>query len=128
MGELNYNVNRVVWCDVPVADLDRAIGFYSAVLGSEVSKQAVDGFEFAVLDHEGGNGGCLIPSEGDVNGTGGLLVYFNVNGRIRDAVGQVLSHGGKVVQHVHSIGQHGVRAIATDSEGNRIALHSTTDA
>jgi hypothetical protein len=26
--------NRIVWVDIPVIDLDRAIGFYSAVLGA----------------------------------------------------------------------------------------------
>jgi uncharacterized protein len=36
--------------------------------------------------------------------------------------------GGKVVKPVHSIGPHGFRAVILDSEGNRIALHSTRDA
>ncbi|SVD94687.1 uncharacterized protein METZ01_LOCUS447541 [marine metagenome] len=29
---------------------------------------------------------------------------------------------------IHSIGPHGFRAVALDSEGNRVALHSNTDA
>jgi predicted enzyme related to lactoylglutathione lyase len=53
-------------------------------------------------------------------------VWFD--GRIRDAVAQVERHGGKVMQAVHTIGPHGCRAIVLDSEGNRIALHSTRDA
>lgn len=31
--------NNVTWCDIPVQDLDRAIRFYSAVLGSPVTKE-----------------------------------------------------------------------------------------
>jgi predicted enzyme related to lactoylglutathione lyase len=31
-------------------------------------------------------------------------------------------------EEIHSIGLHGIRAVALDSEGNRIALHSNTDA
>ena len=26
--------HQIVWCDIPVTDLDRAIWFYSAVLGA----------------------------------------------------------------------------------------------
>lgn len=31
--------NQIVWCDIPVFELDRAVRFYSAVLGTEVKKQ-----------------------------------------------------------------------------------------
>jgi predicted enzyme related to lactoylglutathione lyase len=58
---------------------------------------------------------------------GGVLIYLNVNGRIRDAVKNVVPNGGSVVQDTHAIGPHGFRAIVLDSEGNRIALHSETD-
>jgi hypothetical protein len=33
-----------------------------------------------------------------------------------------------VLEAMHAIGPHGFRAVVLDSEGNRIALHSTTDA
>ena len=58
----------------------------------------------------------------------GILVYMNVDGRMQDAVQQVAAHGGKVVEPAHSIGPHGFRALIIDSEGNRLALHSNTDA
>ena len=58
----------------------------------------------------------------------GILVYMNVEGRIRDAVAQVEKLGGKVLEPTHPIGPHGFRAIVLDSEGNRIALHSSVDA
>ncbi|HEV3149059.1 MAG TPA: hypothetical protein VGZ24_10465 [Chthoniobacterales bacterium] len=35
------------------------------------------------------------------------------------------ANGGKVLQDKHQIGPHGFRAIVVDSEGNRIALHSS---
>lgn len=35
--------NQIVWCDIPVLDLDRAVGFYSAVLGRQVAKQEFSG-------------------------------------------------------------------------------------
>jgi predicted enzyme related to lactoylglutathione lyase len=58
---------------------------------------------------------------------GGVLLYLGVEGRLRDAVVQVRAHGGEVLEDVHPIGPHGHRALVRDSEGNRIALHSSTD-
>ena len=129
MSDLNSQHNRVVWVDVPVKDLNRSIAFYSAMLANKVSKVEMPGMEFAVLDHQDGNGGCLVPQQavGEISATGGLLVYVNANGRIKDAVAKAEQHGGKVIEPVHSIGPHGFRAILLDSEGNRIALHSGTD-
>ena len=129
MSDFNSQHNRVVWVDVPVRDLNRAIAFYSAVLANNVSKVEMPGMEFAVLDHHDGNGGCLVPQAmgEDITSTGGVLVYFNANGRIRAAVGLVEQNGGRIVEPVHSIGPHGYRAIIVDSEGNRIALHANSD-
>jgi len=128
MSDFNSQKNRAVWFDVPVADLDRATNFYAKVLAIMVTKEAFDGFEFSVLHHEDGNGGCLVPRPDEISSTGGILLYLNANGRIRDAVAQVTEHGGKIVQEIHSIGPHGFRALILDSEGNRVALHSETDA
>jgi len=52
----------------------------------------------------------------------------NVESGIRDAVSKVVPNGGSVIEEPHAIGPHGFRAVVLDSEGNRIALHSRTDA
>jgi predicted enzyme related to lactoylglutathione lyase len=127
MSEMHASPDRIVWFDLPVADLARASRFYGAVLGIKVSQEKAGDFSFAVLEHgPEGNGGCLIPNAKDVSGAG-ILVYMNVDGRIRDAVGEAQKHGGRVLQAIESIGPHGFRAVVLDSEGNRIALHSNTD-
>jgi len=119
--------DRVVWFDLPVADLERAGRFYSAVLAIEVTQESAGNFKFAVLEHgPQGNGGCLVPKANEVSATG-ILVYMNVDGRIRDAIKQAEKHGGRVVEKITGIGPHGFRAVILDSEGNRIALHSNTD-
>jgi hypothetical protein len=127
MSDMNSTHNRVVWLDIPVADLDRSAVFYRAMLGIDVHRQDFDGVSFCVLAHGEGNGGCLILKPEEVSATG-ALIYMNVDGRIRDASAQVERLGGKVLQPVHAIGPHGFRAIILDSEGNRLALHSTVDA
>lgn len=128
MSDFNSQHNRTVWCDIPVTDLDRAAAFYAAVLAIKVHTDAFQGMKFGILEHEQGNGGCLVVNPEEITGKSGILVYFNVHGRIRDAVRQVESRGGKIVQPVHPIGPHGFRAVVLDSEGNRIALHSPDDA
>ncbi|USO00340.1 MAG: VOC family protein [Phycisphaeraceae bacterium] len=113
--------------DIPVADLDRAVKFYGEVAGLGVHFQCHEQFEFAVLDHDQGNGACLIVDPDAISSKHGPLVYMNVNGRIRDAVSKVEPNGGKVTKDTHSIGPYGFRALVTDSEGNRLALHSEVD-
>ena len=56
----------------------------------------------------------------------GPLVYFGVEGRLEEAVAECVKMGGEIVQDTHQIGNFGMRAVIKDSEGNKIALHSTT--
>ncbi len=128
MSDWNQKHNRAVWFDIPVNDLDRSVSFYREVLGIEVVKQEFEGFRFAVLAHEEGNGGCLVERKEEISSDGGILLYMNTEGRIRDAAAKVEANGGKILEPVHAIGPHGFRALVLDSEGNRIALHSSVDA
>jgi predicted enzyme related to lactoylglutathione lyase len=117
--------NQVVWFDIPVMDLDRAIGFYSAVLGTSVQKQEFPGMAIGTLPHGNGDvSGCLYVAEENHPSDQGPVLYLNCQGRLDEAVAAVEPNGGKVVQEKHAIGPYGYRAIIRDSEGNRIALHS----
>ena len=120
--------HRFVWVDIPVHDLDRAIDFYAAVLGTPVTREGGPGFSFGLLAHSGGDvAGCLyLADDGNAPSPRGPLVYLNVDGRIVDAERAVAARGGRIVQSTHAIAPHGYRAIVLDSEGNRVALHSAT--
>ena len=126
MSNFSREHNRVVWFDLPVADLARAVTFYRKVLNIDVTVEAFGDIKFAVLAHEEGNGGCLVVQPENV-GQQGPMMYMNTHGRIQDAQKQVELNGGKVLEPSHPIGPHGYRALVLDSEGNRIALHSETD-
>ena len=41
--------NQIVWCDIPVGNLDRALKFYSAVLDAKIEKQSFPGCVFGLL-------------------------------------------------------------------------------
>lgn len=126
MSDYNSEKNRFVWADIPVADLKRAAAFYTAVMGVKIHLEKFGDVEFGVVDHQDGNGGCLVVKPGDITEKGPLL-YVNADGRIRDAVAKAQALGGKVKEPIASIGPHGFRAVLLDSEGNKIGLHSNTD-
>ena len=117
--------HAVAWLDIPVVDLDRAIRFYSAILGTEVLRHEFPGMAVGVLPH-GDNeiGGCLFTDPERPPAREGVLVYLNVQGRLDDAEAAVVPNGGQILQSKHAIGPYGFRTVFIDSEGNRLALHS----
>lgn len=117
--------HTVVWVDIPVTDLNRAVTFYQAVLDKEVKQISEHGFEFALLPHENDNvSACLCVIENRQPSTQGALIYLNVEGRLEHAVAKVKSLGQTVVNEAEQIGPYGRRAIIIDTEGNGIALYS----
>jgi uncharacterized protein len=126
VSDFNSRHNRAVWFDIPVTDLDRAASFYAAVLGVRVDQETLDDLPIGVIEHCEGNGGCLVPDHQEI-AAGGVLIYLNVDGRIREAVERVVPNGGTVIKPTHSLGPHGFRAVILDSEGNRVALHSKSN-
>jgi len=117
--------NQIVWCDIPVIDLDRAIKFYSAVLGQPVRKESMHSMTFGLLPHEENTvSGCLVVGDGHTPSASGPLIYLNCDQRLDVAIGAVEGNGGKVLETKHQIGPYGFRAVVLDSEGNRLALHS----
>ncbi len=121
--------NQFVWVDIPVTDLDRAIAFYTKVLGAPINKEGGNGFTFGLLPHANTNvSGCLYtPGAENAPSKTGPLVYLNATGRLKEAVQAVRGSGGTVLEDIHPIGPHGFRAIFLDTEGNRVALHAATN-
>ena len=78
--------NQIVWVDIPVVDLDRAVKFYSAVLGSPVQKQEYPGMTIGLLpgfDGENTVSGCLFTGQDGKPSVTGILVYLNAAGASR---------------------------------------------
>ena len=117
--------NQVVWFDIPAVDLDRALKFYSAVLGAPVKQESHGPHAVGVLPHKGEEvGGCIVSGGEGKPSAGGPLIYLNCQGRLDEAIAAVEANGGKIVKAKHPIGPYGSCAVVLDSEGNRVALHS----
>lgn len=118
--------NPVGYFEIPVADVDRAIGFYTAVFGFEFERQTIDGYDMALFprnDDAPGASGALAKGDVYVPSKTGAIVYFTVDD-IDDALERAEAEGGSVLYPKTAIGQAGFVAEIEDSEGNRIALHS----
>ena len=119
--------NPIVWVDIPVKNLNRAMRFYSAVLELTLKKEEFTTLSIGLVPQGAGEVGvCLFPySEEDHQPSlHGPLIYLNCEGRLAEALEEVDNCGGRVLKGRHSIGGMGWRAIVVDPEGNRIALHS----
>jgi predicted enzyme related to lactoylglutathione lyase len=86
------SADTLCWTDIPVTNLDRAIKFYSAILGKEVRKLSGGGMEYGLLPHEEQNASGCLCIRGDSGGVdnrpsaNGPLIYLSVEGRLDKAV------------------------------------------
>ena len=118
---------RVVWFDIPVADMTRAIAFYEALTAEKLIRLPVGPDKetaiFAAPD--GGAAGCLFAAPEDEPSHFGSRVYFDAGPSIDEWLARVESAGGRIlVPKTEITGGRGVYAYVEDSEGNRIGLNS----
>ena len=109
--------------EVPVADLARAVSFYSKVLDTDLVVN--DDERIAVIPYAKGEVvGVLVECENRKPSEDGVLVGLNVTGRLDNAIARVNEHGGRITREKFQVGPYGNMAWVLDTEGNRIALHS----
>jgi uncharacterized protein len=117
-------MHPVLYFEIPVTDMDRAVKFYEELLGVKLERQMVDGYEMARFPFaEGAAGAAGALARGDVYrpSKDGAIVYFHVDD-IRKTVGKAEAMGRPVLYPVKDIGEAGFVAEIEDSEGNRLAL------
>jgi uncharacterized protein len=118
--------NTVVWFDIPVTDMDRAIRFYQTVTQSEMKRLTLEtGKETALFaSKDEGVTGALFKSSNDKPSEFGSRVYLNAEPSIDDWIERVKSAGGCIAVEKTKIPGHGFFAYFIDSEGNRVGLNA----
>ena len=117
--------NALNWFEIPVANLDRACGFYEKVLAVSLRRETFFGVPTALFPHqEPGVGGALVRDDQRPVATGGSLVYIDATAKLDACLARVSGAGGAVLQPRTAIGQAGFIALLRDSEGNTVGLHS----
>ena len=119
--------NAADWFEIPVRDLARAKAFYTRVFRIEMHEMEMGPAKMAMFPMDpaaAGSGGTLIQDEGYTPSKDGSLIYLAVDD-IDATLKRVEQAGGKILVPKLNIGEHGNIAHFEDSEGNRVALHSS---
>jgi uncharacterized protein len=126
--------NLIVWADIPVTDLERAMKFYGAVLRREfITMPGMEGIGLPGPDPgEEQDGGGPMPvafdlaqNEQNTPSETGVTIYLESNGDPEGMLQRVVEAGGEVLMPVTDMGEMvGRVGFFRDSEGNRIGVHA----
>lgn len=121
-------MNAIGWFDIYVDNMDRAVGFYEAVLGVKLEAMEDPTGETQMMSFAGdmqvyGAAGALVKTAHARPGPGGTQVYFMVEDCATQQT-RVANAGGVVIRPKFSIGQFGFVVLCQDTEGNMIGFNS----
>ena len=121
--------NPVNWFEIYVQNMERAKAFYEGVLGVTLKKleSPVPNLEMwafpSTRDGAGASGALARMKDGPQGGNTSTIIYFRCEDCAAKAK-RVPAFGGKVTKEKTAIGEFGFIALATDTEGNIVGLHS----
>ena len=124
--------NALNWFEIPVSDFARAKKFYESIFNYQMPESKIGDatMGFLLFDFEGGKvGGAIVHYPGfHKPSSDGALIYLNCNPDLQTVLDRVEKAGGKILSTKKTVAndqEHlGYWAAITDTEGNRIALHS----
>ena len=121
--------NAISWFEIPATDLNRAQKFYETIFDMTMTPMEMPSMKMRMFPLEDmmGVGGALVDSGGfhKPSATDGPLIYLNANPDVQHVLDKVEAAGGKITLPKTQISpEYGDMAVFTDTEGNRIALHS----
>lgn len=121
--------NPVVYFEIPVSNIDRAIKFYKSVFNFTFEREIIDRNEMALFpfaEGKSGISGALAKGEIYKPTNDGVVIYFNTE-NIDKTLTRAIENGGQILYPKTSNGELGFVAEFEDSEGNRIALHQSSN-
>ncbi len=121
--------NAINWFEIPVTDIERATRFYENIFQTKLIPMDIpNGLQmrmFPIEERTTGGALCYHP-EFYKPSKDGALVYLNGNPDLQIILDRIVSAGGSIVMSKTNISDDiGFMAMFIDSEGNRIALHSS---
>jgi predicted enzyme related to lactoylglutathione lyase len=111
--------------EIPVENFPRARDFYQATLQLSVEEVAMGETLMGLLPGEGDVSVALVKGEGYQPTALGSVVYFQAGADLQPVLDRVVRAGGTVLVPKTEISpEMGYFAQFTDTEGNRLGLHS----
>ena len=120
--------NPVVFFEIPVDNIDRAIKFYKSVFNYEFGRETIDNNEMALFpfaDEDSGISGALAKGEIYKPTKDGVVIYFKTE-NIDEILKLVISNGGQILYPKTDNGI-GLVAQFEHTEGHRIATYQSKE-
>src|SRR5580692_1245945 len=90
--------SRVVWFEIPAADMDRACRFYETVLATSLQRGEFESQTLGVFPYEKpAISGAVLYSPEHRPTNAGTVIYLNANPDLDAALARVTPAGGRVV-------------------------------
>src|ERR1017187_9118 len=125
---MDATTNSINWVEIPVTDMQRAKHFYQMIFTMHMNETEMMGMQMAFFPYEMGSGkasGALVQGGQQMPGDEGPLIYLNANPSMDSILEMIPQMGGTVLMPKTQISPEvGYMAQFTDTEGNKLALHS----
>jgi predicted enzyme related to lactoylglutathione lyase len=108
---------KIVHFELPVADADRASGFWKGLFGWQIGDSVMEEFDYRMFQASEDQGGAIMPS--DKAGTA-PIVYFDTDD-IEASIAKARELGG-TAEDKQPVPTHGWFASCKDTEGNSFSL------
>jgi hypothetical protein len=119
---MSASTDSISWFEIPVTEIERAINFYSTVVGDKLEMMEFGPMKMFPAKNKGDVHGALVQGEGFIPSDKGSLIYLNGGDDLATPLGRVAAAGGTVLQDKMSIGEHGHIALFKDTEGNKVGF------
>jgi len=117
------------WFEIPTADIERAKTFYEKIFDVKLEEMLVGDNKMYVFPYDrekGATTGALIEDANAISKMDGVTLYLNANPDMEGIIARIEDAGGKILMPKTEISpQIGFMAFFNDTEGNRMALHSS---
>lgn len=118
--------NLVSIVEIPTQDFNRAAAFYRVILDIKIEEMEMDGVKMGLFPNAGEgvfvqliNGSTYKPSKD------GVVIYLNGGDDLQKIADKIAANGGKIIVPKTEIGPDmGFYSLFTDTEGNKLGLHS----
>jgi hypothetical protein len=118
--------NYISWFEIPALNFQRAVSFYNSIYQIKMETNEMNGYSMAFFPAVSSVGGAIICGEGSEPSDKGALLYLNGGEDLNQVLSRVEAAGGRVLLTKQQINEEaGYFALFIDSEGNKLALHST---
>ncbi|GDY25536.1 MULTISPECIES: VOC family protein [unclassified Agarivorans] len=124
-------VAPLVWGEIAVADMDRALAFYAEHFDLTFRRENMGDMEMAILETEDPEAASigLCKHEMMKPSLDGSTLYLHLSEKLSPLVNKITDAGVQILLPLTAIneGEHGYIALFVDSEGNKVGLWSKVE-